>query len=143
MSALWRYVCCSWQCWGNVGAPEAVKTWWGQKYNFCLGIPTLSLEQSYFFSTLGVFQILILWPLKILFSHFKFIWSRLKRFMSVFCILTFHLFWVNTPLCQDRTTRLCSKIARQISHQNEWFDNFFCIFVKFLNRHILYYLLTN
>ena len=60
----------------------------------------------------------------------------LKRFMSVFCkrrgadgsflmphlmhfcILTFHLFWVNTPLCQGRDALLCSKIARQILHEN-------------------------
>ena len=76
-----------------------------------------------------------------------FIVSKIKRFMSVFCkrrgadgsfsiphlmhfcILTFHLFWVNTPLCQGRAALLCSKIARQISHENEWFEIFFCIFV--------------
>ena len=84
--------------------------------------------------------------------------TRLKRFMSVFCkrrgadgsfliphlmhfcILTFHLFWVNTPLCQGRAALLCSKIARQISHENEWFENFFLHFCdSFLNRHIFYY----
>ena len=36
-----------------------------------------------------------------------------------FATFTFHLFWVNTPLCQGRAALLCSKIARQISHENE------------------------
>ena len=39
---------------------------------------------------------------------------------------TLHLFWVNAPLCQGRAAALCS---RQISHQNELFDSFYCIFV--------------
>jgi len=96
-------------------------------------------------------RILYLWIL-------KYFMKRVKRFMSIyckrrgadgsfsiphlmhFCILTFHLFWVNTPLCQGRAALLCSKIARQISHENEWFEIYFLHFCdSFLNRHIFYY----
>ena len=55
--------------------------------------------------------------------------SFLIPHLMQFYILTFYLFWVNTPLCQGRAALLCSKIETQISHENEWFDNFFCIFV--------------
>ena len=62
---------------------------------------------------------------------------HLKRFMSVFCnrrgadrffsiphlnksaVFTFYLFWVKGPLSQYKPALLCSKIARQISHENE------------------------
>ena len=42
---------------------------------------------------------------------------------------TFHLFWVKAPLSQGRAALLCSKTAWLISHENEWFDDFFFIFV--------------
>ena len=79
-------------------------------------------------------------------SLFSFLF-RLKRFMSVFCkrrgaddfflmvnlpavsVFTFYLFWVKTPLSQHRGALLCSKMEIQISHENEWFDIFFSIFV--------------
>ena len=48
-----------------------------------------------------------------------------------FATFTFHLFWVNTPLCQGRAALHCSKIERQISHENECFEFFFFIFVIF------------
>ena len=44
---------------------------------------------------------------------------------------TLHLFWVKAPLSQGRSALLCSKTAWQISHENEWFDDFFFIFVIF------------
>ena len=44
-------------------------------------------------------------------------------------VFTFYLFWVKTPLSQHRPALLCSKMEIQISHENEWFDIFFCIFV--------------
>jgi hypothetical protein len=43
---------------------------------------------------------------------------------------TFHLFWVKAPLSQGRPALLYSRTAwPQISHENEWFDDFFFIFV--------------
>ena len=74
--------------------------------------------------------------------------SVVKRFMTVFlqkkrcrrvlldpsfdqnAHLTFHFFWVKVPLSQYRPALLCSKIARQISHENEWFYNLWFIFEK-------------
>ena len=65
------------------------------------------------------------------------LWVYIKRFVSFFGFrrgadgffsiphlnkkrtLTFHLFWVNAPLCQGRGALLCSKIARKISHEYE------------------------
>jgi hypothetical protein len=44
---------------------------------------------------------------------------------------TFHLFWVKAPLSQGRPALLYSKTAWLISHENEWFDIFFFIFVIF------------
>ena len=77
----------------------------------------------------------------------------LKRFMSVFCkrrgadaffmvklpavsVFTFYLFWVKTQLSQHehRGALLCSKMEKQIFHENKWFDIFFAflwfIFLK-------------
>ena len=48
-----------------------------------------------------------------------------------FATFTFHLFWVNTLLSQGRAALHCSKIERQISHENECLDIFFFIFVIF------------
>jgi hypothetical protein len=42
---------------------------------------------------------------------------------------TFHLFWVKAPLSQGRPALLCSKTAWLISHENEWFDDFFFSFL--------------
>ena len=40
-------------------------------------------------------------------------------------VFTLYLFWVKTPLSQHRSALLGSKMEIQISHENEWFDNFF------------------
>jgi hypothetical protein len=45
---------------------------------------------------------------------------------------TFHLFWVKAPLSQGRAALLCSETAWLISHENECFDDFFCIFGNIL-----------
>ena len=56
-----------------------------------------------------------------------------KRRISLFSavsVCTFYLFLIKVPLYQHRSALLCSKMEIQISHENEWFDNFFfCIFV--------------
>ena len=46
---------------------------------------------------------------------------------------TFHLFWVKAPLSQGRAALLCSKTAWLISQEDEWFDDFFFIFVIFFS----------
>ena len=44
---------------------------------------------------------------------------------------TLHLFRVKAPLSQGRAALLCSKTAWLISHENEWFDDFFFHFCDF------------
>ena len=55
------------------------------------------------------------------------------RFLSTQLIkapfLTFHLFWDKAPLCQGRPAAHCSKMAGQIFHVNEWFDDIFFAFL--------------
>ena len=48
-----------------------------------------------------------------------------------FATFTFHFFLVNTLLGQGRAALHCSKIERQISHENECFDIFFFHFCDF------------
>ena len=58
-----------------------------------------------------------------------------------FLQFTFYLFWVKVPLSQHRPPLLCSKMELLISHEDEWFDNFFA-FLWFILLRASFLLIT-